>query len=85
MLAESSGCRNARRRAREFPVLPCAFPALRGFASCRAAQGSTGKLRERARCAARRHARCAARATRAALQQCTEKARTVPRGGSYTL
>ena len=32
MRAESSGCRNERRRARAFPVLPCAFPALRGFA-----------------------------------------------------
>ncbi len=45
MLAESSGCRNERRHARVFPVLACAFPALRGFAPRRAAQGSTGNVR----------------------------------------
>ncbi len=45
MRAESSGCRNERFRARAFPLLPCAFPALRGFAQRRAAQGSTGNAR----------------------------------------
>jgi hypothetical protein len=45
VLAESSGCRKERRRARAFPVLHCAFPALRGFAPRRAAQGRTGNAR----------------------------------------
>jgi hypothetical protein len=46
--AESSGCKNERRPARAFPVLPCALPALRGFAPRRAAQSrtlSTGNAR----------------------------------------
>jgi hypothetical protein len=70
--AESSGCRNERRRARTFPVLPCAFPALRGFAPRRAAQGSTGNAR-----AAQPGATRAALRTHSAA--CAAKARGVPR------
>jgi hypothetical protein len=72
VLAESSGCRNERRRARAFPVLPCAFPVLRSYAPRRAAQGSTGNARA-AQPGATRAALCAHSALSAAL--CSEGAR----------
>ena len=80
MRAESSGCRNERRRARAFPVLPCAFPALRGFAPRRGA----GTVRN----AWRRSSRLALRVPRAAqgirwracsAAPCKKGARAVPR------
>ena len=80
MRAESSGCRNERRRARAFPVLPCAFPALRGFAPRRGA----GTVRN----AWRRSSRPALRVPRAAqgirwracsAAPCKKGARAVPR------
>ncbi len=68
MRAESSG---RARRARAFPVLPCAFPALRGFAPRRAAQGSTALA---LRSQAPRALRCAR-----TVQRCAGTARVVPR------